>query len=59
MAAISASYWLITTAIYLGYSLATNQWEYSWVIWVVTGVVFPAIVMIANLLSKRKRSKLT
>ena len=37
----------------LGYSLATNQWEYSWVIWVVAGVVFPAIVMIANLLVQK------
>lgn len=52
--AISSAYWLIATAIYLGYSFSTNNWEYSWIIWVVAGVVFPAIVMITNLLSKRK-----
>lgn len=51
---ISIIYWLIATAVYLGYSLSTNNWRYSWVIWVVAAVVFPAIVMISNLLGKRK-----
>ncbi len=51
---ISATYWLITTAIYLGYSLSTNDWGYSWIIWVVAGIIFPAIAMITNLLAKRK-----
>ncbi|MGN6712595.1 helix-turn-helix domain-containing protein [Anaerocolumna jejuensis] len=52
--AISVAYWLIATAIYLGYSISTNNWGYSWVIWVVAGVVFPAIVVITNLFGKRK-----
>lgn len=51
---ISAAYWLIAASIYLGYSLSTNKWGYSWVILVVAGVVFPAIVMITDLLGKRK-----
>ena len=51
---ISGAYWLIATAIYLGYSLSTNNWGYSWIIWVVAGVVFPAVVMITNVLGKRK-----
>lgn len=50
---VSVAYWLIATAIYLGYSLSTNNWGYSWVIWVVAGVIFPAIVMITNLLGKK------
>lgn len=53
-AAISTAYWCIAAAIYLGYSLSTNNWGYSWVIWVVAGVIFPAVVMITNLLGKRK-----
>lgn len=52
--AISSAYWLIATAIYLGYSFSTNNWEYSWIIWVVAGVVFPVIVIIIDLLGKRK-----
>lgn len=52
--AISGTYWLIATAIYLGYSLTTNNWEYSWVIWVVAGVVFPAVIMITRAIFKSK-----
>lgn len=54
IAAVSVAYWLIATATYLGYSLSTNNWGYSWVIWVAAGIVFPAIVMITKLLTKRK-----
>lgn len=52
-AAVFSTYWFVTTAIYLGYSLSTNNWGYSWIIWVVAGVIFPAVVMITNLLGKR------
>lgn len=51
---ISVAYWLIASAIYLGYSLITNQWEYSWIVWVIAGVLYPVIVMITNLFEKRK-----
>lgn len=52
--AISVVYWSIVTAVYLGYSFSTNNWGYSWIIWVVAAVVFPAIVAISNSLGKRK-----
>ncbi len=51
---ISVVYWSIAAAVYLGYSLSTNNWGYSWIIWVVAAVVFPAIVAASNLLGKRK-----
>ena len=35
--AIYIAYWVIATAIYLGYSLSSNNWGQSWVIWVVAG----------------------
>lgn len=38
-ATISSIYWAIVTAIYLGYSLVTNKWGYSWIIWVVAAVL--------------------
>lgn len=53
-AAVSTAYWLIAAAIFLGYSLTTNQWEYSWVIWVIAGVLYPAILAIINVFSDRK-----
>lgn len=52
--AISSAYWLIATAIYLGYSLYTNNWGYSWIIWVIAGVIFPVIIIIVDFLGKRK-----
>lgn len=52
--AISSAYWLTATAVYLAYSLTTNEWKYSWVIWVVAGVLYPALLAIINAIGKRK-----
>lgn len=51
--AIYIAYWVIATAIYLGYSLSSNNWGQSWVIWVVAAVIFPAIVAITNAFDKK------
>lgn len=40
---VSKAYWLIVTAVYLGYSFYTNAWEISWIIWPVAGVLFAAV----------------
>lgn len=55
IATISTIYWLIATAIYLGYSLSTNEWGYSWIIWVVAGVVFPVVMKIAKFFISKKK----
>ena len=46
--AIYTAYWVIATAVYLGYSLSSNNWGQSWIIWVVAGVIFPAVIAITN-----------
>ncbi len=51
---ISTVYWLLATALYLGYSLSTNHWECSWIIWVVAGVLFPAVRMVSTLFPRMK-----
>ena len=53
--AIYITYWVIATAIYLGYSLSSNNWGQSWVIWVVAAVIFPAIVAITNAFDKKSK----
>lgn len=53
-AVITVVYWSIATAIYLGYSLPTRNWEYSWIIWAVAGVVYPAVLAVTNAFDKRK-----
>lgn len=54
ISAISLAYWLIATAIYLAYSFTTNNWEYSWIVWVIAGVVYPAVKAIIKVFSKEK-----
>lgn len=34
------AFWILMTAIYLGYSLVTNKWDKSWIIWTVAGVSY-------------------
>lgn len=51
--AISTVYWLIVTAIYFAYSFATHNWKYSWVIWIIAGILYPAIATIFNTLLKK------
>lgn len=37
------AYWTLTTALYLGYSLITNRWDISWIIWPVFAVLYAAV----------------
>lgn len=53
-AGVSSVYWLTATAVYLGYSFTTNQWGYSWVIWVIAGVMYPAVLAILNMFGRKK-----
>ncbi len=43
---ISTIYWSITTALYVGYSLFTNNWERSWILWPVAGILYAAVLSI-------------
>lgn len=53
--AISTAYWLLVVALYLGYTLTTNRWEMSWIIWPVAGVLFAALSLILNSMAGKKR----
>lgn len=52
--AISSVYWLVATAIFLGYSLLSDDWEHSWIIWVVAGVLFPAVLTLVRAFIRKK-----
>ena len=47
---ISGIYWLIITAIYLGYSFVQNDWNKSWIIWPVAGVLYAALAGFVEML---------
>ena len=53
VSAIYPVYWIITTAVYSGYSLLSNNWWQSWIIWAVAGILFPAVVAITNVIEKK------
>lgn len=52
VAIVSVIYWCIITAIYLGISFYTMNWDRSWIIWPCAGVFFAAICGIVNLIHK-------
>lgn len=47
--AIGLVYWLTVTAIFFAWSFIANGWMYSWVMWPIAGVIFAAVMVIANL----------
>lgn len=52
--ALSAAYWLLVTAIYLGWSFYTNDWKSTWILWPVAGVLFGAIMAVSGAFLKGK-----
>ena len=54
-AAVYSAYWVIAAAVYLVYSLSSNNWGQSWIIPVVAGVIFPAVIAITNAFEKKAK----
>ena len=56
-AAITTSYWLIATVIYLVWSFTTNDWKITWIVWAVAGVLYGAISPLLTIAVKKKNDK--
>ena len=54
LGSVSKIYWTVVTALFLGWSLSTQGWKISWVIWPVAGVLFVAVREIVKILQKRR-----
>ena len=52
---VSAFYWCLAVAIYLGSSFLTGMWGYTWIIWPVAGVSWAAIEAILKLIINREK----
>lgn len=52
--AVSTFYWLTATAVYLVWSFTTDDWEHTWIVWVVAGVLFPAVVALLRAFGRKK-----
>ncbi len=57
MSPIIVAYWCLITAVYLGVSLTTNEWEYTWIIWPVAGLVYAALYGILKAWFDRVKEK--
>ncbi len=53
--AISTAFWLLAVAIYLGWSFLANNWEFSWIVWPVAGVLYAGLEVILGSMAGRKR----
>jgi len=47
--AIATVYWLMSTAIYLGWSFLSKEWYITWVLWPIAGILFVAVKLICDL----------
>ncbi len=55
---VGTTYWVVATAIFLGWSFITNDWHQSWIVWPVAGVLYVGVMMICNLfISKEQDNK--
>ena len=51
--AVSAAYWLVATAVYLAWSFLTGDWQHTWIVWPVAGVLFAGVMALCNLRGRR------
>lgn len=54
LSAISTVYWLVITAIFLGMSFTTKEWQTTGLIWPVAGVLYPAVLALVKCFDKNK-----
>ena len=52
--AFSGVYWLAVTAAFLAYSFLRDDWDRSWIIWPVAGVLFPVLLLVVRAAAKPK-----
>lgn len=53
VSAVSSVYWILTTAIFLTWSFVTNDWDHTWIVWPIAGVLFGVVITITNVVSKK------
>lgn len=50
----SGAYWCLVTSIFLGVSFVTENWDMTWIIWVVAGVLYAGLCCVFSAVSKEK-----
>ncbi len=52
---VGSVYWLGAVAIYLGYSFITGDWDESWIIWPIAGILFAILAVVMEHFDKKKQ----
>ena len=52
---VSTAYWLSATAIYLGWSFLTDDWEITWLVWPIAGILFAVVMCLCNIFVDREK----
>ena len=55
MDTVAGIYWALATAIYLGWSFWTGQWQFTWILWPVAGVFYGVVHGIMELVVKSEK----
>lgn len=50
---VASVYWLTVTALYLALSFTTENWEKTWIVWAVGGVLYAVVAAVTNLVLSR------
>lgn len=54
LTAVTAAYWLLAVAVFLALSLATDGWDRTWIVWVVAGVLYPALMAVLKAVAEKE-----
>jgi len=49
---LGAFYWPLVTALYIGWSLWTQDWHITWIVWPVAGIAFTGLVGLMGLVNR-------
>ena len=52
--ALSAAYWTLAVAVYLGWNFTTEDWKNTWIVWPVAGVLYAAVRNLYRLFTKSR-----
>lgn len=53
LAKVMSVYWLMVTAVYLGYSFISYDWGRSWIIWPIAAVLCPIVGIVTSSIKKK------
>ncbi|MDO4187452.1 MAG: helix-turn-helix transcriptional regulator [Lachnospiraceae bacterium] len=51
---IAGIYWAVVLAGYLGWSFVTSRWDYTWIVWPVTAILFGAVTCIIKAIDRAR-----